>query len=171
MFACTETVTDEVPSVTVNCAWYWPAANGATVIVNGLVLTPEAGDTVSQLAVEDPADHFNAPFPELITCIVVDEALPAVPCTVTEVVLTDRTAAALAGSGASSAIPASTPYTPDRAKRDMLLLLVSVPILRGSAAGSGIQLRKRGLPQQGSNGCAGELNGVVARFTTSRRRA
>jgi hypothetical protein len=82
MFTTTVTIADDAPAVTVKEAWYWPSPNPdvRNVSVSGLVLTPEVGDTDSQLGNPPDTDHFNAPLPELMTWIVADGALlPTLP--------------------------------------------------------------------------------------------
>ena len=69
IFTVTDTIADDPPAVTVKDVWYWPSPKPdvRNVSVSGLVLTPEVGDTDSQLGNPPVTDHFNAPLPELIT--------------------------------------------------------------------------------------------------------
>jgi hypothetical protein len=86
MFACTETVTDEVPSVTVNERLVLASRNGCDRERQRFGVDARRLAIPTATAVEDPHDHFNA-HSRVDHLHRRRRGAARVPCTVTEVVL------------------------------------------------------------------------------------
>jgi hypothetical protein len=102
MVASTLTVTADVAVCTTNDAVYVPSVENAAgkLTVTEFWFTPVKGETVSQLAVGDEMDHFNAPLPALLIVTTCGGGrVPAYALTLTDVGVTARTACACADAG------------------------------------------------------------------------